>query len=87
MPEVTDVDKKGSVYTKRAIAQILELSERRIEQLAKEGILEEYSQGHYKLLPTIQSYVNYLRSQIGDDDTYNEERTNQVSGVQSELHI
>jgi len=60
---------QGKIYAKRAIAQILELTEKRVEQLAKDGIIPEHNRGHFKLLPVIQGYVRYLRSQIADDDT------------------
>ena len=67
----------GKIYTRKTIAQILTLSERRVKQLVEEGVIEEFSPGHFKLLPAIQGYIGYLQSQIGDDDStsnYNVEK-------------
>lgn len=68
---------QGKIYTRKAIAQVLELSEKRIKQLTEDGTIEEFSPGHYKLWPTAKSYIAYLRSQIADDDSasdYNTEK-------------
>jgi len=58
---------KGKIYTRKVIAQVLNLSEKRIKQLTEDGIIEEYSDGHYKLLPAVQGYVEYLKSQLSSD--------------------
>jgi len=60
---------KGKIYTRKIIAQILELSEKRVKQLTEEGVIEEFSAGNYKLLPTVQGYIRYLQAQVADDDT------------------
>lgn len=68
---------KGAIYTRKVIAQLLNLSEKRIKQLTEEGVMEEYSEGFYKLVPTIQGYVKFLQNQISDDDQtsdYNTEK-------------
>ena len=58
---------KGKVYTVKFIAQVLDLSEKRVKQMTEEDIIPEYSDGHYKLLPTVQGYIRYLKSQLADD--------------------
>jgi len=58
------VEKKGNIYTKEAVARILGISERRVGQLAKDGIIEEHSPGHFKLLPAVHGYIRYLHEQI-----------------------
>ena len=62
------LEKKGVIFTKEAIAKILGVSERRVGQLVKNNVIEEFSPGHFKLLPTIRAYIQFLQS------TKNEER-------------
>ena len=54
------MEKRGIIYTKEAIAKILLLSERRVGQLTKDGEMEEFSPGHYKLVPAVQAYIRCL---------------------------
>ena len=68
---------QGKIYTRKAIAQVLTISENRVKQLTKEGKIEEFSPGFYKLLPAVQGYISYLQSLISDDDLstdYNQEK-------------
>ena len=69
--------KQGMIYTRRLIAQVLTISDKRVKQLTDEGVIPEFSPGHYKLLPAVQGYIGYLQSQISDDDlasNYNVEK-------------
>jgi phage terminase Nu1 subunit (DNA packaging protein) len=74
------------LYNSKAIASILDLSERRIRQLRDEGVISEYqtAQGLYDLIPSIHSYINFLRKGSVDDDKseehldYNTERARLV---------
>lgn len=65
---------KGKVYTRKVIAQILGIPERSVRRLTDDGVIEEFSHGHYKLVATVQGYTDYLRSQLGGGDDYNVER-------------
>jgi len=58
---------KGKIYTRKIIAQVLNLSEKRVKQLTEDGIIEEYSDGHYKLLAAVQGYIKYLQSQVSGE--------------------
>jgi len=74
---VLTVGSQSKIYTRRVIAQILEISDKRVKQLTDDGTIEEFSPGHYKLLPAVQGYIRYLQSQISDDDhasNYNVEK-------------
>ena len=62
------LEKKGVIFTKEAIAKVLGVSERRVGQLVKDNIIEEFSPGHFKLIPTIRAYIQFLQN------TKNEER-------------
>jgi phage terminase Nu1 subunit (DNA packaging protein) len=43
------------------MAEMLQLSPRRLQQLATEGIIPKISRGRYELAPVVQAYINYLR--------------------------
>lgn len=58
------------LYDVKAMAKILDLSERRVRQLRDENIIKEYpnAEGLYDLMPTLHSYINYLRKSNPDSD-------------------
>jgi phage terminase Nu1 subunit (DNA packaging protein) len=53
--------------TKKAVAFILDIDERRVEQLAQKKIIPKVSKGLFDLIPTIQSYIRYLRAFKGGE--------------------
>ena len=86
------MEKKGVVYTKAAIAKMLGISERRIGQLTKDGELEEFSPGHYKLLPTFKAFIRYQDEQIKTKTSKTEldlekERLTRVKSENAELDL
>ena len=54
---------KQNLQSTEIMAKLFELDPRRVQQLAKEGILPAASQRPYKfdLLPTVKAYIRYLR--------------------------
>lgn len=83
---------KGAIYSRKVIAELLGRSEKRIKQLTEEGVLEEYSQGYYRLAPTIKAFVKYLDGFISDDDqasNYNTEKAKltKVKREDAELNL
>ena len=71
------------LYDVKAIARILDISERRVRQLKAENIIQEYKgmSGLYELVPTIHKYINYLRKrnpESGENIDYNAERAKLV---------
>ena len=54
---------KQNLHSTDIIAKLFDLDVRRVQQLAKEGILPAASQRPYKfdLLPTVKAYIRYLR--------------------------
>lgn len=54
---------KQNLQSTDIIAKLFDLDVRRVQQLAKEGILPAASQRPYKfdLLPTVKAYIRYLR--------------------------
>ena len=60
-----------TLYTSKAIAGWLGLTERRVRQLRDEGVISEARPGLYALRPTVSKYITYLRKGSSD---LNEER-------------
>jgi hypothetical protein len=71
------------VYDVKAVARVLDLTERRVRQLKEQGIIQEYKgmPGLYELIPTVHAYVNYLRNrnpESAENIDYNTERAKLV---------
>ena len=45
------------------IAKLLDLSERRVQQLSREGVIPKANRGQYELIGSVRGYVQYLRDQ------------------------
>jgi len=80
------------VYDVKAIARILDLTERRVRQLKEQDIIHEYRGmlGLYELIPTIHAYVNYLRKRNPDSAEnldYNTERTLLVRAKRRDVEL
>lgn len=45
------------------IAKLLDLSERRVQQLSREGVIPKATRGQYDLVGSVRGYVCYLRDQ------------------------
>jgi phage terminase Nu1 subunit (DNA packaging protein) len=45
------------------IAKLLDLSERRVQQLSREGVIPKATRGQYDLVGSVRGYVRYLRNQ------------------------
>ena len=48
----------------RTLSILLDVTERRIQQLAREGVMVRDKRGRYDLIPSIQGYVRYLRAYV-----------------------
>lgn len=67
------------MYNVKAIARVLDITERRVRQLKDQGVIKEYNgtPGLYDLVPTVHAYVNYLRQRNPESEEnidYNTER-------------
>ena len=45
------------------IAKLLDLSERRVQQLSRDGVIPKAERGQYDLIGSVRGYVRYLREQ------------------------
>ena len=48
-------------YPVTTIAKLLLISDRRVQQLSKEGVIPKTDHGRYELAPAVQGYVRYLQ--------------------------
>jgi phage terminase Nu1 subunit (DNA packaging protein) len=57
------------LYPGKTIAKLFNLTERRVQQLAKDGIIPKAERGKYELIGSVQGYVKYLQDRaIGQHD-------------------
>lgn len=69
------------LYTVKAVAKWLDLSERRVRQLRDDKIITEYKPGLYDLKTANHQYINYLRKNNPESESsidYNAERAKLV---------
>lgn len=55
------VSSKAPTYPVATIAKLLMLSDRRVQQLTKEGVIPKAERGRYELAPAVQGYIRYLQ--------------------------
>lgn len=55
-------------YPAKTIAKLFMLTERRIQQLAKEGIIPKAERGRYELAPAVQGYIRFLQERSLNPD-------------------
>lgn len=48
-------------YPVGTIAKLLMMSERRVQQLTKEGVIPKAERGRYELAPAVQGYIRFLQ--------------------------
>ena len=58
-----------TVYSSRKMADILDVTERRIRQLRDDRIIEEYGPGQYEPISTVRRYIRYLKKGAAGDDS------------------
>lgn len=54
-------DADQGLYSKQTMSTLMNISERRLEQLAKQKIIPKAGRGVYDLGPTVQAYIRYLQ--------------------------
>lgn len=58
-------------FSASTIAKLFNITERRIHQLAKEGVIPKASRGNYELIPCVQGYINSLKGKVSGVDSTN----------------
>lgn len=54
----------GGLVSTKVVAELLNLSERRIEQLAQKRIIPKAGKGRYDPVPVVQAYIRYLQQKL-----------------------
>jgi len=57
----TRPESHSPTYPVSTIAKLLLLTDRRVQQLSKEGVIPKSARGRYELAPSVQGYVRYLQ--------------------------
>ena len=80
---------KQNLQETPVIAKLFGITERRVQQLAKDGILPVASKRPYKfdLLPTIQAYIRYLNDRLANKDKGEEYSTAEYDKLRAEANI
>ena len=51
-------------YPAKTIAKLLMMTERRVQQLAKDGVIPKADRGRYELAPAVQGYIRFLQDRM-----------------------
>ncbi len=57
-----------ATYPVEIVAELLDLTPRRVYQLTTEGIIPKASRGRYELVPVVRGYIKYLRDRAINAD-------------------
>lgn len=60
---------KAPTYPVATIAKLLMLSDRRVQQLTKDGVIPKAERGRYELAPAVQGYIRFLQERSLRSDT------------------
>jgi phage terminase Nu1 subunit (DNA packaging protein) len=71
----------------QAIAKLLKLSERRIQQLAKDNIIPKAERGKYDLVSSVHGYIDFLKAKAGGDFTAEEVLKNKNKLLKAKAEI
>ena len=86
-----DTGQTGQYYEAKVIAQLFNLSVRRIQQLTQDGVIDTVKvQGRgrcYELVPTIQKYVQYLSDKAYGKDRSEKELELREQKMQAEIAL
>lgn len=69
-------DADSIVVSPTILAKAFGLTDRRVRQLAKEGVLEKAGHGRYNFIKCVQNYIVYLRANTELKETKTEEEVN-----------
>mgnify|MGYP005728068115 CR=1 FL=1 len=73
-------------YPASTIAKLLMLTERRVQQLAKDGVIPKSERGRYELAPCVQGYIRFLqdRNVTAGSDIYIDYATEKAKKLKAE---
>ncbi|WP_440682337.1 hypothetical protein [Cysteiniphilum halobium] len=59
----------ANIITARVLAKLLKLTERRVQQLVKEGVLTKESNGKYPMVENIHRFIDYIDIRAKNNDS------------------
>ena len=71
-------------YPAKTIAKLLMMTERRVQQLAKDGVIPKAERGRYELAPAVQGYIRFLQDRMAgnasqvDSIDYHKEKARKI---------
>lgn len=65
---MSDQNQNKTYYPVNTIAKLLNITERRVQQLARENIIPKANKGKYDLVGCIQGYITYLQNTISQGE-------------------
>ncbi len=76
-------------YPLGTIAKLLDLTERRVNQLTAEGVIPKVAFGRYQIVPVVQGYIRYLRRRAinGDPGSADEFGTSRTALVKARARM
>ncbi len=72
-----------AAYSSKVIAQLFDLTQRRVQQLSQKGIIPRAEGGEYELVGVVRGYVQYLREQV--EQAHKGEHTERLTKAQADL--
>lgn len=65
---MNETNRNKTSYSVATIAKLLNITERRVQQLAKENVIPKADKGKYDLVGCIQGYITYLQNVISQGE-------------------
>lgn len=76
---------EGQTMTGKALAELFELTPRRVQQLAKEGVFPKIARGRYPLEECVRGYVNYWKERA--EGRFTETELDQARLAREQLEV
>tara|TARA_Y100000593_G_scaffold90323_1_gene176487 strand:+ start:184 stop:705 length:522 start_codon:yes stop_codon:yes gene_type:complete len=70
-----------------AIAKLLKLTPRRVQQLAKDGIIPKAERGKYDLINSVHGYIDFLKAKAGGEFTIEEVNKNKNKLIKARAEL
>jgi phage terminase Nu1 subunit (DNA packaging protein) len=67
----------AQTFPLETISKLLDLTPRRVNQLAAEGVIPKADRGRYELVPVVRAYVRYLRDKAVKGDVHGDDYSTQ----------
>lgn len=56
------------LFSAKQLSELLNITDRRIQQLTKEGVIVKAARGKYKVMESVAGFIRYLQDKNGDND-------------------